>query len=223
MDNGENSENNEPGTSGMRHSTRNVSRLAIQDQHSSDSDDMDQTYEPPQDEILESGSELFSSPAEPQRMSERESRLRKRLKVRASQDAVYALTRSQLIDDRNRLTSFSDEYNDNIPLYMLKAAHRVSTPNHRSKYKKIHPFKPSIIWKHVYTHPLDSSITCCNHYDKIWNNLRGSASNALVHLRKKHMDVLTAVQKAKMSKDGETSGSAAVVLNPKERWYKEIV
>ena len=174
MDNRENSEENEHGSS---------------DQHSFYSDGRDESYEPPPDEILENVSELSSSRRKTQRLNGRESHLCACQEVRASQDTVYEVTRSNLNDDRNRLTSSSDDNEDNIPLYMLRTARRVSTPNRRSKYKKRYPFKPSIIWKHIHTHPLYSSITCCNHWDKIRNNLRGSTSNALVHLRNKHMDM----------------------------------
>ena len=51
MDNGENSENKEPDSSSMRHSTRRVRHPAIQDQHTDDSD-RDQNYHPPQKEIF---------------------------------------------------------------------------------------------------------------------------------------------------------------------------
>ena len=59
MDNGENSENNEPGTCGMRRSIRIVRRRAIQVKHTDDSD-IDKNYHPTQEEIIENESESSS-------------------------------------------------------------------------------------------------------------------------------------------------------------------
>ena len=91
MDNGENSEENEYGSS---------------DQHSFYSDGRDESYEPPPEH----------SASETERMTDRASRLCARQHIRASQDTLYVAIRSNLNDDRDRVTSSSDDYEDNIPL-----------------------------------------------------------------------------------------------------------
>ena len=129
MDNGENLENNEPDTCGTRRSSRSARRCAIEVEHEDDSD-IDKDYNPTQEEIIENESESSSCTI----MTDRTYRQCRRVRNKASQDAVYEVVRSQLSDDRNRMT---DDTDDDIPLARLVAAHRVtSTPNRLAFNKK---------------------------------------------------------------------------------------
>ena len=65
--------------------------------------------------------------------------------------------------------------------------------------------KPSVVWSHVITSKTED-ITWCQHCDRTWHSLRGSASTPLKHIKNMHYDKLTEDQQPKKSQKGETSG-----------------